>query len=399
MQCLPIISLSRLFVITLTALSFNLLQAKAPYKKAKPVCAALAVEAESGKILYQHNASAFTPPASLTKIMTLLMLFDAMDQGKLRLTDMIPVSKYAASRAPGKLGLRPGSYISVQNIILALITKSANDAAAVAGELLGGSEANFAKLMTQRARQLGMVNTTFKNASGLPAAGQLTTARDMAVLGLVTLKHYQKYFHLFGVKEFCYNKTCHVNHNYRLLSQKELVFDGIKTGYVNASGFNVIASHKNEHGKRIIVVVMGGATSAMRDKRVVEIVRQLRPASPNVYVAKAAKPSLPKSVSANYNQIEASITGTQSLSPAGGNQYALLLGYYGSQLRAETVAKQALSHINLSNPKMVSTQRTRVGGRYLYQAQINSLSKEQVDQAVAILSYFNIDCSVVEQSS
>jgi len=392
-----------LCLIILNAVSY----AKPLPQKNKPVYAAIAVDAEDGKVLYQQNANTITPPASLTKIMTLLMLFDSLEQGKIRLTDMIPVSKHAASQQPGKLGLSPGSRISIQNVILALVTKSANDAASVAAEFLGGNEHVFAKYMTQRARQFGMKQTTFKNASGLPAVGQLTTARDMAILGLITQKHYKKYFHLFGVREFCYNNVCHVNHNYRLLSQKRLKFDGIKTGYVNASGFNVIASHKDTNGKRIIVVVMGGPTSAWRDKRVVEIVQRTKAYTTQGSITQAATHTIPShlitSPSLTAAQQDTGLSTDMNItsisSVPNSKKYSLLLGYYGSQLRAETVAKQALMEAKLDDKRMISTKRIRIGGRYLYQASIDMLSKQQVDHASAVLSYRNIDSSIIEQPS
>ena len=382
-------------------------------KPSKPVYAALAVDAETGQILYQQNADVITPPASLTKIMTLLMVFDALEQGKLRLTDMLPISRHAAAQLPCKLGLRAGSYISVKDIILACVTKSANDAAVVIGEFLGGSESAFADYMTQRARQFGMKNTTFKTASGMPAAGQVTSAKDMALLGIVANKHYKKYFHLFSTREFCYNNACHINHNYRLLAQKHLKFDGIKTGFVNASGFNVIGTYTNETGKRIVVVVMGGPTPAWRDKRVVEIAQRLKTIQPQSYVAQNTAPSKSKPVltaqtvpstttSVNLDQNpeddSAPIQEIAPVSTESGN-YSLLLGYYGSQLRAETVAKQALIQSKLGMEKPLSTKRIRVGGRYLYQASIDKLSKKQVDQASAVLGYYNIDSSTVEQPS
>lgn len=384
-------------------------------KPGKPVYAALAVEAETGQILYQQNADTITPPASLTKIMTLLMVFDALEQGKLRLTDMIPISRHAAAQLPCKLGLRAGSYISVKDIILACVTKSANDAAVVIAEFLGGSESAFADYMTQRARQFGMKNTTFKTASGMPAAGQLTTAKDMALLGIVANKHYKKYFHLFSTREFCYNNACHINHNYRLLAQKHIKFDGIKTGFVNASGFNVIGTYTNEEGKRIVAVVMGGPTPAWRDKRVVEIAQRLKTKRPQNYVAQNSssnaqpKPMLiaqttPKKDTASVNldsNPEDESAPVQEIAPANNESgnYSLLLGYYGSQLRAETVAKQALKQSKLGVDKPISTKRIRIGGRYLYQASIDKLSKKQVDQASAVLGYFNIDSSTVEQPS
>ena len=370
----------------------------------KPVYAALAVDADTGQILYRYNADANTPPASLTKIMTLLTIFDALEQGKLKLTDMLPISRHAASQLPCKLGLKAGGFISVEQIILACVTKSANDAAVVAGEFLAGSESAFAQYITKRAREFGMLNTTFKTASGMPAAGQLTTAKDMALLGIVAKKHYKKYFHLFNTREFCYNQACHINHNYRLLSQKHLKFDGIKTGFVNASGYNVIGSYTNPNGRKIIIVVLGGPTPAWRDKRVVEIAQRLNTLPAQAYIAQQ-KPN-----SALENQTKTVCVSETSDLPLEETplpektveiegKYSLLLGYYGSQLRAETIAKQALAQSKLGLNKPVSTKRIRIGGRYLYQASIDKLTKQQVDQAVSILKTFNIDSTVVEQSS
>ena len=388
-----------------------------PQKPSKPVYAALAVDAETGQILYQQNADTVTPPASLTKIMTLLMVFDALEQGKLKLTDMLPISRHAASQLPCKLGLKAGDYISVEHIIYACVTKSANDAAVVVAEFLGGTETAFANYMTQRAHEFGMKNTTFKTASGMPAAGQITTAKDMALLGIIANKHYKKYFHLFSKREFCFKNACHINHNYRLLAQKNIKFDGIKTGFVNASGFNVIGSYTNDSGKRIVIVLLGGPTPAWRDKRVVEIAQRLQASASKPYVVQNAKASTtphptadvsfqPRPTPSSADKMLVSTESNKSepvqeITPSNNERgdYSLLLGYYGSQIRAESVAKEALAQANLGSNQSISTKRIRVGGRYLYQSSINNLSKQQVDQASAILGYFNIDSSAVKTPS
>lgn len=386
-------------------------------KPFKPAYAALAVDAETGQILYQQNADTLTPPASLTKIMTLLIVFDALEQGKLKLTDMLPISRHAAAQLPCKLGLRAGDYISVEHIILGCVTKSANDASVVVAEFLAGSEAAFAEYMTQRARQFGMKHTVFKTASGMPASGQVTTAKDMALLGIVANKHYKKYFHLFSKNEFCFKNACHKNHNYRLLTQKDFGFDGIKTGFVNASGFCVVGSYTNEAGKRIIIVLMGGPTPAWRDKRVVEIAHRLKSMRPQHFVVQNAQPSItarpapavsfqPLASENNASITLANVsskaeTPVQEIAPStndSGN-YSLLLGYYGSKIRAEVVAKEALNQAKLGKNQSISTKRIRVSGRYLYQSQINNLSKQQAEQTSAILGYFNIDSSAVKQPS
>lgn len=393
-----------IFVLYSTAMLLSPSYAKANNCN-KPVYAALAVDADTGQILYQYNADTTTPPASLTKIMTLLIIFDALEQGKLKLTDMLPISRHAANQLPCKLGLKAGGFISVEQIILACVTKSANDASVVASEFLAGSESAFAQYMTKRAREFGMLNTTFKTASGMPAAGQITTAKDMALLGIVAKKHYQKYFHLFNTREFCYNQACHINHNYRLLSQKHLKFDGIKTGFVNASGFNVIGSYTNPNGRKIIIVLLGGPTPAWRDKRVVEIAQRLNTLPAQAYIAQQKPNSALENQTKTVRISETSDLPLEEETPLpektveNEGKYSLLLGYYGSKLRAETIAKQALAQSKLGLNKPVSTKRIRIGGRYLYQASIDKLTKQQVDKAVSILKTFNIDSTVVEQSS
>lgn len=397
------------FILFLTILLLASTEAKASGIVKKPVYAALAVDADTGQILYQYNADTTTPPASLTKIMTLLIIFEALDQGKLKLTDMLPISRHAANQLPCKLGLKAGGFISVEQIILGCVTKSANDAAVVAAEFLAGSEAAFADYMTKRARAFGMLNTTFKTASGMPAAGQITTAKDMALLGIVAKKHYQKYFHLFNTREFCYNQACHINHNYRLLSQKHLKFDGIKTGFVNASGFNVIGSFTNANGKKIIIVLLGGPTPAWRDKRVVEIAQRLNTLPSQQYIAQQNTPpsqvTRPETTPKSETSDDASATpSTQDTPPSPektveiDGKHSLLLGYYGSKLRAESVAKHARTQAKFGQNKPVSTKRIRIGGRYLYQASIDKLTKQQADQASTTLRNYNIDSTVVEQS-
>lgn len=367
--------------------SFVMISCQTPclgQNKFSNIKAYVAVHGISGNILQQYNPNRLIPPASLTKIMTLLMIFDALETQKLRLTDMIKVSRYAASRASCNLSLKPNTYLSVKQIILALITRSANDAAAAIAEHLGQTEANFARHMTERAREFGMLNTTFKNASGLNARGQITTAKDMAILGLITLKHYRQYFHMFATKRFCYNKRCHINHNYRLLSQKKYQFNGIKTGYITASGFNTIATHSDSENP-IIIVVLGGKTAALRDKHVLNILKQIKQ-------KKLHQLSATKKLPDNYIDLNSYVT-----HHVDEKRYSLILGNYGSKLRAETVAKDALGRTSFFKNKNVSTKRIRMGGRYLYRVSVDELSRKEAEQAYAILSYFNIDGEIIEK--
>ena len=202
--------------------------------------AAIIVDANTNSVLYADSADAQRAPASLTKIMTLYVLFAYLRAGKLTYDTDLVVTPHAAAQAPTKLGLKPGSTIKVIDAIKGLVTKSANDAAACIAENLGGTEENFARMMTQTARNLGMKNTTFYNASGLPADGQLTSARDMAILAMHIMRDYPEYYGFFETKYFTYNGQRYRNHNRLLFGYKGT--DGIKTGYTRASGFNLTAS-------------------------------------------------------------------------------------------------------------------------------------------------------------
>jgi D-alanyl-D-alanine carboxypeptidase len=234
-----------------------------------PKSASIVICAKTGTVLHESNADVVTHPASLTKMMTLYMTFKALRGKKLTLDQRLPVSKHASQQIPSKLGLRPGSTLTVREAILALITKSANDAAAVLGEALGGgSETHFASLMTQQAHTLGMTKTVFKNASGVPNKLQVTSARDMATLSLCLYKHFPEYFPLFKTQKFVHKGVVHANHN-KLLGKIPGV-DGIKTGFVNASGFNLAASMVRDN-RRIIAVVMGGESAKARDQKMVKL--------------------------------------------------------------------------------------------------------------------------------
>ncbi|MBW8270661.1 D-alanyl-D-alanine carboxypeptidase family protein, partial [Caldovatus aquaticus] len=234
--------------------------------------AAIVVDARTGGTLFAANADEARHPASLTKMMTLYMVFEALRDGRLSLSTPLTVSADAASRPPSKLGLAPGSSITVEQAILALVTKSANDAAAVLGEHLGGgSEARFAQMMTLRARALGMTRTTFRNASGLPDPDQVTTARDMALLGRRLMHDFPDRFAYFSTPAFAFRGRTLWNHN-RLLQEYEGT-DGIKTGYVHDSGFNLVASAQRD-GVRLIAAVFGGASGRERDRHVMALLDQ-----------------------------------------------------------------------------------------------------------------------------
>ena len=229
---------------------------------AKVRFSAIAVDARTGKVLFDQDADGIRHPASLTKVMTLYLLFEDIKAGKLTLASKFTVSKRAAGMAPSKLGLKPGATISAENTIKALVTKSANDMAAAIAENLEGSESAFAARMTRKARAIGMSRSVYKNASGLPNPAQVTTARDQATLGLRIQRDFPEFYHYFRLGSFTYNGRTIRSHN-RLLGRFEGT-DGIKTGYIRASGFNLITSAKRG-SQRIVGVVMGGKSGGSRD--------------------------------------------------------------------------------------------------------------------------------------
>jgi D-alanyl-D-alanine carboxypeptidase len=236
-----------------------------------PPYADIIVDANSGRVLHATAPDSPRHPASLTKMMTLYLLFEQMEAGRMRLDTPMEVSAHAAAQAPSKLGLRPGSTITVEQGIKALVTKSANDAAVVIAEAVGGSEADFARRMTRKARMLGMTHTTYVNASGLPDNEQVTTARDQAMLGRALQDRFPRYYHYFSTPSFTFHGHTIRNHNH-LTNHMEGV-DGIKTGYIRASGFNLVTS-MTRGGRHLVGVVLGGRSSGQRDARMRSLLEQ-----------------------------------------------------------------------------------------------------------------------------
>jgi D-alanyl-D-alanine carboxypeptidase len=232
----------------------------------------IVIDAESGQILHASSADQLRHPASLTKMMTLYLTFQALEAGRLGLNQYLPISANAAEQPPSKLGLRPGQRIRVEDAIMGLVTESANDAAMVLAEWLGGgSEQGFAQMMTKQAHALGMDHTRYDNPSGLPDADQVTTARDMAVLGHALIYHFPQYYPYFSRDSFTYAGIYHHNHNH--LMDRYDGMDGIKTGYIRASGFNLVASAQRG-GTRLIGVVFGGRSTTARDNRMAQLLDQ-----------------------------------------------------------------------------------------------------------------------------
>src|SRR6185436_19992711 len=272
-----------------------------------PRFSAIVVDVKAGKVLYDASPDGLRHPASVTKVMTLYLLFEQLQAGHIKLDSELPVSAHAAAQAPTKLGLRPGSTLRVDDAIKGIVTRSANDAAVVVAEAIRGSESNFAVLMTRKARSLGMNRTSYQNASGLPDPGQITTARDLATLGMAIQTRFPNYYRFFSTRSFVYRGQGIANHN-RLLGSVEGV-DGIKTGYTRSSGFNLVSSMRRGN-RHLVGVVLGGRSGGSRDatmrsllaenlekgstKRTVAAITERGPGEANVEVAEAetAKPAM-----------------------------------------------------------------------------------------------------------
>jgi D-alanyl-D-alanine carboxypeptidase len=277
-----------------------------PHESYSPAFSSIIVDGNSGATLSSNNPDGSRHPASLTKIMTLYLLFERLDAGKMKLDTEMEVSEHASEQAPTKLGLRPGQTIRVEDAIKGLVTRSANDAAVVIAEAIAGDEDDFAKLMTRKARALGMSRTVYRNASGLPDDDQVTTARDQSTLGRAIQDRFPRYYRYFSTTEFSYHGHSISNHNH-LLGTVEGV-DGIKTGYTRASGFNLVTSMRRGN-RHLVGVVLGGRSGGSRDaimrsllaenlekastKRTVAAITERNPADANADVAEAEAETQP----------------------------------------------------------------------------------------------------------
>ncbi len=262
-----------------------------------PPYAAMVVDVKSGRTLHAVNEDALRHPASITKVMTLYLLFEQMEKGRFALDSELTISAHAAAQAPSKLGLRPGQTIAVEDAIKAIVTKSANDVACAIGENIAGSEERFAELMTAKAHALGMSRTHYANASGLPDSEQVTTARDLTVLARAIQDRFPRYYRYFQTRSFAFRGRTIGNHNH-LLGNVEGV-DGIKTGYTRDSGFNLMTAAKSDD-RQIVAIVLGGKSGASRDRIMADLVRGSLPrayagarqAPPTVEVAERARPAV-----------------------------------------------------------------------------------------------------------
>ena len=362
---------------------------------AKAKYAAFVVDANTGQIYYARNADTRRFPASLTKIMTLYMAFEALETGKLTSDQPLSVSRRAAGQAPSKLGLKVGQTITVEQAINALSVKSANDVATVVGEAIGGTEANFARLMTRRAHALGMTKTTFMNASGLPNSRQKSTARDMAILGKALLVNFPGYYSYFSKLTFKHNERTYRNHNKLLRTYEGM--DGIKTGYIRASGFNLVASAERD-GVRLIGVVFGGRTGQSRDAHMASLLnRSWRKAKENSTVAAQPVPkpeSLGKSAPASTPQVKLALT-----KPTTTIRWGVQIGAFRGQKKARSAA--GLTARSLRDlPATAIVQVTPLHGKLetLYRARIVGMDRKIASDVCRELRKTGSPCVMVTPS-
>lgn len=261
----------KIFYIVIMGLLFNLGLIQAESADEGRRYSDIVIEADNGHVLHSTDANSIRHPASLTKMMTIYLTFQALQDGRLELDQQLPISIKAAHQPPTNLGLKAGQTISVRDAILSVIIQSANDSALVLGEAIGGSEANFGQLMTKQAAELGMTQTQFYNASGLPNPNQVTSAYDMAELAAALVSHFPQFYNFFGLDRFSYDGNVYHNHNH--LMDRYPGMDGIKTGYIESSGFNLVASAKRG-GVRLIGVVFGGSSPQSRDQQMAKLLNE-----------------------------------------------------------------------------------------------------------------------------
>ncbi len=371
---------------------------------AKAKYASFIINENTKRIYHNTNADTRNYPASLTKIMTLYVIFDALKDKKISMNTKFKISKRAARQPPSKLNLSAGSSITVKNAILALITKSANDVATVVAENLGKSEKNFARLMTRKARKLGMTRTNFKNASGLPNRGQLSTARDMAVLGMAIRKNHPNFFKLFKTKSFVYKGVKYTNHNNLLSSYSGT--DGIKTGYTNASGFNLVASVER-NGQRIIGVVFGGKKARSRDKHMIKLLNKYFKTSPSKPLVRIAKPSempkvRPKTIVAqkNVKSFKIPLKTAKTLDSENiQDDWFVQIGAFKNRLNAHKAARNArnivpeqLGNLPASLSKITQTNNLNSNLEYLWRVRFIELAENQARSVCAELWSSGLSC-------
>lgn len=379
----------------------------------------IVVDADSLDIIHARQIDAQRYPASLTKLMTLYLTFDALNEGRLTLDQKLPISRNAQNTPPGKLGVKKGQFITVDEAIQAVAVKSSNDVAVVLAEAIGGSEAQFAEMMTARAMSLGMVKTQFANPHGLPNPLQVTTARDMAKLAMAHLNTHRRYYHYFGQTEFTYNGRTYKNTN-GLLHWLDGV-DGFKTGYTRASGYNLVISAQRD-GRRIIAVVLGGASNKSRNTHMQDLIErsfETIGVSPSPVTAPVQVASTPrKVVRESLTEKSAQTTVATAVRLRGRNdmpvtittrgepitvQSAELDNSWAIQVGAFNSGADAQAQIDGVAVMVGAEAKAAVlpvsqGGRVFYRARFTNLSFEDAHRKCRALGALKTGCAVISPS-
>lgn len=358
----------------------------------------IVIDAKSGEVLAAKNPNAVRHPASLTKLMTLYITFEALEKGVIKLDDELPVSRTAANRSPSRLGLKAGQTIKVETAIEALIIKSANDCATVLAEGLGYSEAKFAEKMTEIAKALGMKNTVFKNASGLPNRKQVTTARDMATLAAAVYFHFPQYYDLFARKEFTYDGKTYYTHNHLL--KKFEGADGMKTGFIASAGFNIVTSAQRD-GERVIAVTMGHNTQEERDRTAARLMEQgfdklaanHAPEATTTYVKFESKDFSLDTLMEQDNEPKAETPQDPEA------LWAVQIGAFSNYAKARVYAQKIRRRFEELSSRNVKVEPAETNSIIVYRSKLVGLNKNDAHEICKDLQKENKSCMVIPTST
>lgn len=378
----------------LVCITIDLRQAEARY-------ASIVIDADTGEVLRSRNADTRNYPASLTKLMTLYILFEELDKGRLSTSTKMKISKRAAGQPASKLGLRSGQFILIGDAIRALTIKSANDAATVVAEFISGTEWEFAIEMTKQAQKLGMRRTKFRNASGLPNRKQLSTARDMGILALSILRDFPHHYHYFSSESFKYQGRLYRTHNNLLKKYRGM--DGLKTGYIRASGFNLVASGVR-NGRRVVAVVFGGRTAKSRDRHMTKLLdlgferiafKDARRVNRQTVAKNGSKIPIPM-LRPNI-QRKTALKIPLPIRRPGIEKWAIQVGAYQSVVAAENALQVAVRKLPglLDNAVAELTPVKMSQGHLLYRASFFGLNKADAIMACRSLSPASLPCAVL----
>jgi D-alanyl-D-alanine carboxypeptidase len=389
-----------------------LLWTPAAFARIAKTDSSIVIDADTGQVVSEYNADALGYPASLTKMMTLYLVFGALERGQLSLDQSLPVSYHAARQAPSKLGLREGQMVTVSDLMLGIITRSANDAAVVLAEALAGNESAFADRMTAKAAELGMTNTTYRNASGLPNPRQLTTARDLAKLAVALYRDFPKEYGYFATEEFSYRGVTYVNHN--RLMQSFAGMDGIKTGYIRASGFNLAASAVRNN-RRLVGVVMGGHSAYSRDMEMAELLNDGFGGGPLPTIAAAQNEDEPDNTLAQgAERTMAALSPVANAEAATAAaavrlphhrrgealRWSIQVGAFSDEDAAEKAAATALTRLPHTRSKAAQVVPPgHIDKEPLFRARIVSFSEREARKACRTLHHKHLQCAVVAPSA